>query len=1048
MKDFSNVSSAGGLSSMKKFEGTRSRVPILCLFIVITLIWSVGAMAQAYPYVYDKVLVNSSNVKTASPTSVNCALYASDGVTCVKGQYYRSDGGRYNPTYNATWQATSDVTFTGNITAGSTLLTITSGTTPTVVQIGPGESLTGNQLTTGLGSSAKILSVNGNVATMSVAATATVNGEEFGFTPANDTTVPYTGIMNWAEGGALAAGLGSIENPCLGCHHSIKNDTSELTVQTGTGMGPNYLITGHKNILRKVIPGSVTGGGAWADYTGTEAVYATLPSPNPYNWSTGTYNGTEIYYLLGLTNAPTAELQGASYGQCARCHTTGYRFDALGPEPTDYTALNPITDAQLLRVPAGAANCTVGPTSGAGAYTTPAACQGAGGNWSTSSWSLTGVQCERCHNVDMQTNATGNAVGNSILFNGTGTSGGRVGHEGPSGGTGALNVSFPISGASVNGSNLFIKTGSTATALCIECHRQDVATVPTAAGSFPDATGKLNAVQYNLGSIHPTQLPNSIGTLPTTTPIPGVSASINLAPVKDGGKCSDGSSKKYTACLAVPNNYWAFAPSMSHGSTGAEAFLNSPHGLFTGYFDQTAQNSPDLSVTFTGSYNSFFSGYAEAPGTQGTYNVAGDNGGCAGCHDVHNSVLPRNKTTQAQNASGFAPGSVMNATNVAPAIVQQCTTCHTNNHYAPGKIAHSQGPGTPFANVNPNDPSTASDSCVVCHTAAAGGAATYHYFRINPSATYYTFGPAAALYASSDTPTSPFQPNTYAEADSNPVTYAPITYPAVGLDVDIACGQCHGGGTQSIDANGVQHRVPTYSNVQAGQAPYFDRQTLSTFATNIHNTQVTVAQPVTFSQNQGTFKAGTSLSVTMKTMTTTAQICYTTDGSIPALTDTTSGDSAANVVCSSTVNGVTVSPATAMTGTNGIAGPVTVTANTVIKAIAGGATTAGAAMTNSAVAVANYTILAAPTVAPTISIAGTIGSNGYYPASSVVTLTSTAATVYYTTNGQDPRISTTRISGTTLTLTPAKPAAITIKAVAKGSDGSYSPVSSVVYLVQ
>jgi hypothetical protein len=942
---------------MKESKRTRSRLPILCLFIVITLMVSVGAMAQLP--VYDNVLVNGTNYTTANAT-VNCSRYAVDGVTCVKGHYYRSDGAINNSTWLDSWAYYN---------------------TPVV----PGTGWA--------------------------------------------TGIPnVTGEANWVAGDGVLASGAATARVCSGCHFP---DTGYPNITADTQEGPNYFTTGHKNMLRKV--GAAANGTAliWDDWTGATPIV----------------EASSTYYIYGFINAPDAVGAGGNY-TCARCHVTGYRFDGLGPEPTKLVngVLTRIADSDMARVPSDGACSVIDPTTGKLAATY-AACAANGGVWPTGSWSLSGIQCERCHDVDLQINGTGRPYAGTILYSGTNKTGGRVGHEGPSV-NGGTNEKFPLS-VNANGSTGFVKVGSASTALCIECHRQEVDTTPTTAGTTPDATGLSGAVAYNLGSIHPTQLPNSIGTLPTTTPIPGVTG--NFAPVKDGGKCSDGSAKKYSACVAVLNNYWAFAPSMSHGSTGAEAFLNSPHALFVGSFDQTVQNSPDLSVTFTGTYNSFFSSYAEAigsitAGTSGPATIAGDNGGCAGCHDVHNSVLPRNMTTQ---AGPLAAGSVPALTDESAPLVNQCTDCHSNNHYAPGAIAHSQGPGTPFANVSSGDPTTASDNCVVCHTVAAGGAATYHYFRINTSPTYYTFGPASALYATSDTPTTPFQPNTYAEADTNPVTYAPITYPAVGLDVDLVCGQCHGGGTQYVDANGVQHRVPTYSNVQTGQAPYFDRQTLSIFATGMHNTQVTKAQPVTFSQNQGTFKSGTSLAVTMKTMTTTAQICYTTDGSIPALTDTTSGDAAAVVVCSSTVNGVTVSPATAMTGTNGVAGPVTVTATTTVKAIAGGATTAGAAMTNSAVASATYTILAAPAVAPTISIAGTKGSNGYYPASSVVTLaTSGGAIIYYTTNGQDPRISFTRTAGATLTLTPAKPAAITIKAVAKGSDGSYSPVSSVVYLVQ
>jgi hypothetical protein len=865
------------------------------------------------------------------------------------------------------------------------------------------------------------------------------------------------------------------------CHSATENPvTAPGTIASGPFDPNGWVLTGHAQIIRKVAPAS-TYPAYDATFTGIQDYNVGLKSASGgtiattgtswasgndnLNWNLGTVTGATTGYLTYVvggwdpvavsapddvfwltTNVPATA--GPGVGQsgnysCVYCHVTGYRYDGLGPEPSVVPATGTyvkLTDAQMPRVPA---------TMTAG----------------TSSWGETGITCNRCHANHFCTgDATKTAADGTVI-----TAPGADPNTGNAQ-CGWVDSSFDV----VRPGPAYAPKNEQATKLCAECHRQ-----------YADVVGNPGYA--------------------TVSPVPGT--------FSGKGACSDGSSATIQACMNA-GNFWVFKPSISHGSSGLESYLASPHAMFvpacsinpatnttaalcaaaSGVWGigLNAQNSTDTTVNLYGKYTSYFTDWGESlVETEGEWNSCYTNAsqpvlpsycngnsintdasakvtdgphdgtihtingvqvqsgtanaGCTGCHNVHYSTL--NPATPAgysmTTTDPIAGGSVPLA--FAAPNGKQCIDCHANNRYAPGTVAHSMGANTPFDAVKYP---ASNNGCAVCHMSLANaGLGAYHYFRINPDQNYYTFSAANAYGCTGTAPnvvctgtgtaatvTSPTTYNDgsgYLDAGGNPL--------AVALDVDLACGQCHGGGSKGKNA---------YS-ITSTNAPYFDRQTLSIFATGMHNTQVTKAQQVTFSQNQGTFKAGTSFAVTMKTMTTTAQICYTTDGSIPAWTDTNPYADSPSMVCGSTVNGVTVSPATAKTGTNGTAGPVSVTASTAIKAIAGGLTSAGGVMTSSAVAVANYTILAAPAVAPTISIAGTKGSNGYYPASSVVTLaTSGGAIIYYTTNGQDPRISTTRTAGATLTLTPAKPAAITIKAVAKGSDGSYSPVSSTTYLVQ
>ncbi len=463
---------------------------------------------------------------------------------------------------------------------------------------------------------------------------------------------------------------------CLDCHGSGIN-TDPICLQ-GSSCTPNagggytcvpvdrsfcdksgYLKTGHKNVLRKVIPGS-----PWASPDGR--IYdAADPygSGSVFDWSAGTVltagaqTPKALFYLFGGWMSPytlntvydggfTGELSSGGSYQCARCHTTGYRFDASGPLPVQ-------TNAQFSRVP----------TSGSS---------------STSSWFQDGIQCERCHR-DAAYDTGGHACYDS---SGNHLEAGDGDYPACIGKSGTLKVAVP--------------TFENATALCIECHRQE------------SVDSGRNIV-----------------------------LSAELA-VSDRGSCSDGVSLNYAACVAGAGT-WNYAP-FFQSSTG-QAFLNSPHARFSGTMAQRAQNSPDLSVSMTGSYNSDF----KDPST-------GKNRGCTGCHDPHQSVV--------QAAGSPKP------------FVNECNDCHASAQYILQTINHRTGPGTPFPTGTSAD---IPGSCAVCHLTQG-----LHLFRISTDPNYSTFPTAAAFYAGQTTA------NTALDG----------AFPAVWTDVDLSCGQCHvGSGT-------------------------------------------------------------------------------------------------------------------------------------------------------------------------------------------------------------------------------------------------------------
>jgi hypothetical protein len=250
--------------------------------------------------------------------------------------------------------------------------------------------------------------------------------------------------QNYYGDGATYSGGGwttsqAASNQCLFCHKIGGGATDES----------GYLMGGHKNMLRKVAPNAPWNGLDGTTYQTTDIMYQ---SGSTYDWSLGTivvggclplsvafqlglglsidstcsypnYNSTQnIFYIFGGWTDKTAlntifnsGFTGEQYPNgnydCGRCHTTGYRYDNSGPEPT-YLG-TPITDAQFSRWPTDF-------TSG------------------TSSWHLDGIQCERCHNAD---NGTNNHTA-----------------------TGAIGGGIPTKPLNQSG-----------TALCLECHREETA---------------------------------------------------------------------------------------------------------------------------------------------------------------------------------------------------------------------------------------------------------------------------------------------------------------------------------------------------------------------------------------------------------------------------------------------------------------------------------------------------------------------------------------------------------------------------------------------
>ena len=310
-----------------------------------------------------------------------------------------------------------------------------------------------------------------------------------------------------------------------------------------------------------------------------------------------------------------------------------------------------------------------------------------------------------------------------------------------------------------------------------------------------------------------------------------------------------------------------------NGHIIGDSFLNSPHGKFSGTIVPNSLGKYDIA---TGTYASAFKGFvcrssttagggsmletglkggAEveiksladcnkangfgtelAPDTTAYgYWQQEDQGSCSTCHDVHKSM--------------FVAGE--------EGLRRECETCHVDNVLVDpkgysaagvpqvnmGTIAHPKTANTPF------DANLYASACESCHMPkATSGGMPMHIWRINSSAAYSTFPTKAEFYGgvcSGNTGTNPSAAQvssagctaqggtwtanakkTIGVADASVTDYAG----AVSVDVDAACGQCHGGSAGP-------------GALRAGVNLYINKANLAEFAAGIHEGGVPPAPP-------------------------------------------------------------------------------------------------------------------------------------------------------------------------------------------------------------
>lgn len=521
-----------------------------------------------------------------------------------------------------------------------------------------------------------------------------------------------------------------------------------------------YLNTGHKNMLRKVTPGV-----SWAGPDG--AVYAQDASGHAIDFLAGTVNvgGVDkpLMYVFGDWMVPTVN---AIYDDGAGVAKTdsGGSYSCAACHATGWS--NPAAgvcypdSTKTTSATCLAPNAWVAASGVQGAsYTPPEPLASFPGYTSgiTGKWDRDGIMCSRCH---------------SSVFSQT--------------------VPAPA-GTSSHHDTKSNTTAEANTNLCFGCHQSPATTYVAAT---------IGGVTYpaNAKILVPTMIPT-------------------------GANHGQSWGREF------------------NGHVLGNQFLNSPHARFTGTLVPNSLGKYDLVGNVPANYDSHFKGMiCRSSATYGSGNVlqtvwkggaveeiktqddcnlangqpvgttgywqAESQGNCTTCHNVHESL--------------FDPAA-------QEPLRRECgITCHADKADW-NAIKHPMGPGTPIGNGT-----SATAPCESCHMpkpTEEGFPA--HLWRINTDPDYDTFPSLASFYGGSCSldptvnTTSALCTTaggtwTAATKDRRARTAADGAYAAaVWVDLDLACGQCHGGSAgPTATKNG---------------APYYDKAYLSSLAQGMHS---------------------------------------------------------------------------------------------------------------------------------------------------------------------------------------------------------------------
>ncbi len=461
-------------------------------------------------------------------------------------------------------------------------------------------------------------------------------------------------------------------------------------------------------------------------------------------------------------------------------------------------------------------------------------------------WGLKGVQCEICHATGKPTSQDLGVIiyPTKICVGGT-AAGTPCVDDSLCAGGGVCTGGVPRAASGHNQTEY----GSHVTGVCFTCH--GIAASPESvnpAAAIPVSYGALARTGKNLAPIANMFLNSPHAQYAGTSNKLDIVTKTNYGSVFVGYQCrtpytsaitgtwnattcaeaghawdSGSSSCRYSeaSCLAASaTNEWSSTPDLvtypwATGPGGVCGGVANGSIITTVYQDGEAKKIPNvgglINEDCTNAPNGTPSGAGgvwvqegEGAGTSsGIAYPASNQGNCMTCHDVHWSLASTDPE--------------------AEPLRKECGSCHGKNLTV---MMHPKGAGTPLENMD-QDPA---EACEICHMPGLE-----HLFRINADATYSAF-PTASLTGTANM-------NTAADG-----TYTNASW----VDLDQACGQCHGGGTAQASTTGAissGSKIATVASAGgivvggrvvvagAGEAA----ADLETFVASIAGTQLTLA---------------------------------------------------------------------------------------------------------------------------------------------------------------------------------------------------------------
>jgi hypothetical protein len=511
---------------------------------------------------------------------------------------------------------------------------------------------------------------------------------------------------------------------CLECH----NNTSQNNSYAGRWKS-SYMLTGHKNMLRKVAQDGTTpwqgpdADGIMATYTAAAEGNVNMSSTPPTaDVSEGA--GKTLLYLFGDWMAPApggldvivnvggyGKYNGGSNYSCAACHTAGWsNNDGVSGLCSNSSQTTQAACTGTWYPMVGRQGASYTPAEPAASFP-GVTFTGAG------KWDRDGITCSRCH---------------ESIFMSTGTN--------------ANGSTFTQAYGSTHNITPKSTVNEQVNNICYGCH-QSVAKQTNGTGANADLSSPaIIPVKNNLTA--PAYQPEFSGHV-----LGG--SFLNSPHARFTGSITPNPLGKYDLTTNTTANYSsAFKGYVCRSSATAGSGSVLETVIKSGVVEEIKTladcQSANSNTTVTGVWQ------AESQGS------------CTTCHDVHKSMFVQNQ---------------------GEALRRECETCHEDTTGTGGAgynaagvpqidgamLAHPQGTNTPW------DSARFANACETCHMPkATSGGFPMHLWRINTAATYTTF-PSATEFGIGATATNK---NANTSPDGSYTN-------AVWVDLDLSCGQCH-----------------------------------------------------------------------------------------------------------------------------------------------------------------------------------------------------------------------------------------------------------------